>query len=216
MSDWKNISCRKKHKIQIKNGKLKIDGKVFCEGVEIGEIHLACQNYIVHEKVSAKFSFPLRFAFLQKEECGPIQTIFPSKTKTCTSQVNPVTNEEDENAWLSYQKARVSFIAGDLSAAMAEIFTAAASLSENLAVLELYAFIQLSVSTEEYERAVRLIESNIKHAPFVQEYRDEAKSLLSRLKNASEDKNDFKSSCLKFSMDNRAIFPLEEPLVPML
>lgn len=189
-------------------------------------IHIACQNYLFHEKVGVNYVYCFRKAF---NKCGKIYSRgkIDSREKThkncktlkfgkidsrvCDATFpqlkNPVMNENNENAWNAYQNARDCYLAGDIKNARSYIFTAASELSENLALLELYALIQKEVSLVEFNRSIVLIESNIKHAPYGKDYRSEAQNLIERLKSGKSE--------LKFSLDNRAIFPLENPLVPV-
>ena len=170
------------------------------------KIYAACQNYLFHEKVVASYKY--RIGHCKKNRC--IKNVQFSSIKNAikidddTTLKNFVTDEADEDAWNFYQMAYDAYNAPDYDVAFQYVIAASSSLSENLAVLELYAFCMKKRG--EKERAIRLIESNIKHAPFVEEYRIAARNLIARL-NGEDDR-------LFFSPKNRGIYHLALPLVP--
>ena len=83
-------------------------------------------------------------------------------------------NENDGWAW--YYLAKINLNLGDIKTAKSNIYSAAAFLSEELAVLNLYTII---LKTENrLEEALRLIESNAKHSGKGSDYRKDAYHLI--------------------------------------
>ena len=178
---------------------------------DVAKLEFASQNYMVHEKVICEIK-RLRIKKLRTElkakvcETNGIEKIAETN---CASFVRENFDEE----WAYYQQARELYEKGDFLKAKSFILAAASALSENLAILELYGFICSKIDSDELPRIIRLIESNKKHAPYVQSYRDECEKLIQRLQESLL-KN--KNVNLKFSLDNRADFLLEKPLIQLI
>ncbi|MCR4789556.1 MAG: hypothetical protein K5839_00595, partial [Treponemataceae bacterium] len=224
--DWKKF-----HRVKIIGAaseyQINIDGKKrtsFIYEYNNGtQIALAAQNYSVHEKIECGFDH----IFLRLPKRREMKNLIMNVVKNINivdknaavinieenEEVNPVTDEKDEVCWKYYGQARQAFIEGNLDYAKSAIMAASSNLSENIAVLELYSFIQKEENN--LDHALRLIKSDMKHAPYISDYADECRNLLSRLTELKSlpDEKSAREKLLKFSMENRGIFPIEKSFI---
>ena len=98
------------------------------------------------------------------------------KTEESKSVFEKATELNENDGWAWYYLAKINLNLGDIKTAKSNIYSAAAFLSEELAVLNLYTII---LKTENrLEEALRLIESNAKHSGKGSDYRKDAYHLI--------------------------------------
>ena len=98
------------------------------------------------------------------------------QTEQAKSVFEKATELNENDGWAWYYLAKINLNLGDIKTAKSNIYSAAAFLSEELAVLNLYTII---LKTENrLEEALRLIESNAKHSGKGSDYRKDAYHLI--------------------------------------
>ena len=98
------------------------------------------------------------------------------QTEQAKSVFEKATELNENDGWSWYYLAKINLNSGDIKTAKSNIYSAAAFLSEELAVLNLYTII---LKTENrLEEALRLIESNAKHSGKGSDYRKDAYHLI--------------------------------------
>ncbi|MGP1587714.1 MAG: hypothetical protein ACTTHG_05160 [Treponemataceae bacterium] len=219
---------RIKNSIKSKSGKNEFKIELFRDDVKVENeqhnvdtlqnskrIALACQNYDIYEKVVVKYS-SICMKKLSKKMVSDIARIpvfeddlilKKDNRNNDVLKTNTSKNCQDES-WAYYEEARKRYINGDIKKAKDFILAAAAELSENLAILELYGFILKEEKDE--QRVIKLIQSCKKHAPYVKEYAVHAFDLIERLKKESKDN---KEENLKYGEKNRAEYPIEKSFI---
>lgn len=98
------------------------------------------------------------------------------KIEEAKSLFEKTTELNEDDGWAWYYLAKINLNSGDIKTAKSNICSASAILSEELAVLNLFAIV---LRTENrLEEAIRLIESNAKHSGKGSDYRRDAYHLI--------------------------------------
>ena len=231
--------CVEKMSFSLSVGKEQIFSFYNADFSKCGKFGFAIQNFCYHEKAEVQVAhFKLSAILLKNLECeqnswsglnaqkslkgvkSPLWQIANSLHISVQEKIydqdyqfyKEFSPSDFSNPWNFYISARENFILGNFQKSFEEILTCASFMSENLAVLELYAFLLLQKG--EKSRAIRLIKSDMVHAPYDAGYAKECSSLIERLQNFPQvfSIQELKNA-LRFSFENNGIFPFESVFI---